>query len=122
MFMNVFEDKENRDMQKIYEAWGAFNEREDRMREDLDVLLHADEKVPIQAHEDWEYAIQLAAARYRTKKIQDILPAAYEQYKMNLSLGISFPEHEQSKKDADFYNNLLLLGRKLMGEPEDFEY
>jgi hypothetical protein len=122
LFMSVFEDKHNRDMQKIYEAWGTFNETEDRLRDDLDVLQHAKEKVPIEAHEDWEYAIQLAAARYRTKKIQEMLPAAYEQYKMNLSLGISFPEHEQGSKDADFYNDMLLLGRKMMGEPEDFEY
>jgi hypothetical protein len=122
MFMSVFEDKENRDMQKIYEAWGAFNEREDSLRDDLDVLLHAKEKVPIEAHEDWKYAIQLAAARYPTKKIQEILPAAYEQYKMNLSPGISFPEHEQGRSECDFYNNMLLLGRKIMGEPEDFDY
>lgn len=121
-FMSLFEDKKNRELHKIYDAWGDFNEREEMLRDDLDVLLHADENVPIEANEDWQMAIQLAVARYRTKKITENLPVAYEQYKMNLSLGISFPEHEQSRKECDFYNDLVLLGRKLMGEPEDFEY
>jgi hypothetical protein len=122
LFMNVFEDKQNREMLKIYEDLGAFNEKEDMLRDDLDVLLHAGENVPIEENEDWLEAIRIATARYRTQKIADYLPAAYEQYKMNLTLGISFPEHEGSRKESDFYNDLVLLGRKLMGEKEDFEY
>ncbi|HEY9363887.1 MAG TPA: hypothetical protein VIQ00_11530 [Chitinophagaceae bacterium] len=122
LFMDVFEDRKNREMHKIYEDWGAFNEKEDMLRDDLDVLLHAGENVPVEENEDWLQAIRIAAARYRTQKIADYLPAAYEQYKMNLTLGISFPEHEASRKESDFYNDLVLLGRKLMGEKEDFEY
>jgi hypothetical protein len=122
LFMDVFEDRKNKEMHKIYEDWGAFNEKEDMLRDDLDVLLHAGENVPVEENEDWLQAIRIAAARYRTQKIAYYLPAAYEQYKMNLTLGISFPEHEASRKESDFYNDLVLLGRKLMGEKEDFEY
>jgi hypothetical protein len=121
-FMKVFEDNKTREMRKMYEAWANYNERERILRDDLDVLMHTDEDIPIEENENWEHAIQIAASRHRPKKILEVLPAAYEQYKMNLSLGISFPEYEQGKKDADFYNDLLLLGRKMLGEPEDFEY
>lgn len=122
MFMQIFEDKENREMYKIYDAWGDFNEKEDMMRDDLDVLLHADEDIPIEENDDWQEAIHIAVARYRTKKIAENLPAAYEQYKMNLSLGISFPESEKGREESDFYNGRVLIGRKLMGENEDFDY
>ena len=100
-------------MYKVYEAWGAFIEKEDMLREDLDVLLYAEENIPVEENEDWKEAVHIAAARYRTQKIADNLPAAYEQYKMNLTLGISFPENESAKKQADFYNDLVRVGRKL---------
>ena len=113
LFMSVFEDKENREMHKIYVAWCDFTEKEDMLREDLDVLLYAEENIPVEDNEDWKEAVHIAAARYRTQKIADNLPAAYEQYKMNLTLGISFPENEAAKKEADFYNDLLELGKGL---------
>ncbi len=121
-FMQVFEDRENREMRKVWDDWTAFNEREDMLREDLNILMYADEYVPVEENESWIDAIRLAASRYRSVKIAESLPAAYEQYKMNLDLGIIFPESEGSRKNADFYNDLVLLGRKLLGEPEDFNY
>lgn len=121
-FMQVFEDKENREMLKIWHAWARFNEREDMLREYLDILLYAGENVPVAENESWIDAVRLAADNYRSFKIGESLPAAYEQYKMNLDLDITFPEKENSRKNADFYNNLVLLGRKLNGEPEDFDY
>ncbi len=121
-FMNLFEDKDNRDMHKVWDAWTAFNEREDMLRDDLDILLYADEDVPVPAGTSWIEATRIAVARYRSVKISESLPAAYDQYKMNLDLGITFPETEKSRANADFYNDLVLLGRKLKGEPGNFDY
>lgn len=121
-FMEVFEDKDNREKYEDYKKWQKYIEREDMMREDLDMLFYADENVEIEQCESWIYAVQLAAARFRTKKIAESLPAAFERYKLNLSLGILYPEHEPSVTQSAFYNDLVLLGRKLLGEPENFDY
>jgi len=103
-------------------AWTQFTEKEEMLRDDLDILMYADENIPIEENENWLEAIQIAAARFRSKKIEENLPAAFEQYKMKLAIGITFPEKEDSRSQTDFYNNMVLLGRKLMGEPEDFDY
>lgn len=121
-FMNVFEDKDNRDMYEVYKAWCDYNEKEELLRSDLDMLMYAKEDIPVDESPNWIEAIQLTAARYRSIKIAESLPAAYGQYKMNLDLGITFPEKEGSTKQSEFYNNLVLLGRKLHGEPENFDY
>ena len=121
-FMKVFEDKENRGMHEEYKKWQDYTEREDMLQEDLEMLFYANENIEIEANENWAYAVQLAAARYRTKKIAESLPAAFEQYKLNLMLGIRYPEQEDSVTQSAFYNDLVLLGRKLSGEPEDFDY
>jgi hypothetical protein len=85
-------------------------------------LFYAEENVPVEANENWQEAVPLAAAHYRSKKIAESIYAAFDEYKMNLGLGISFPEKEDSRIQSDFYNNLVLLGRKLNGEKEDFDY
>ncbi|MEP6584190.1 MAG: hypothetical protein ABJA90_07980 [Ginsengibacter sp.] len=121
-FMHAFEDNENRDMLKVWDNWTTFNEREDMMREDLDILMYAEEDVAVPENMSWIEATQIAAANYRSIKIAESLPAAYDQYKMNLDLDITFPERDNSRRNADFYNDLVLLGRKLLGEPEDFNY
>ncbi len=121
-FMQVFEDKENREMLKTWNEWTAFNEREDMMRDDLDILMYAQEQLSLPECSSWIEATQIAATRLRSYKITESLPAAYAQYKMNLDLGIIFPEKENSRKNADFYNEYVLLGRKVLGEPEDFNY
>ena len=121
-FMNLFEDKPNREMHEVYLAWTQFTEKEERLRDDLDILMYADENIPTEENENWQEALLIAAARYSSKKIEESLPAAFELYKMKLALGITFPEKEGSRSQADVYNNLALLGRKMMGEPEDFDY
>ena len=122
VFMQIFENQESRDMLKVWNKWTAFNEREEMMRDDLDILMYAQEQLPLPECSGWIEATQLAAARLRSYKITESLPAAYGQYKINLDLGITFPEKENSRKNADFYNDLVLLGRKMRGEPEDFNY
>ena len=121
-FMEIFEDKDNIQKYAEYEKWSSFNERESMLRDDLDILFYANENVEIEGGESWIYAVQLAAARYRTRKIAESLPAAFEQYKLKQSLGILYPEDESSVKESTFYNDLVLLGRKLLGEPENFDY
>ena len=120
-FMNLFEDKANREMHEVYEHWRNFNEKEEMLREDLDMLFYTEENVPIKANDDWIEAVHLSG-HYRTKKITENIYAAFDEYKMNLGLGIRFPEKEDSCNESDFYNNLVLLGRKLNGEKEDFDY
>src|SRR5665647_3271979 len=94
--MNLFEDKPNREMHEVYLAWTQFTEKEERLRDDLDILMYADENIPIEENENWQEALLIAAARYSSKKIEESLSAAFELYKMKLALGITFPEKEGS--------------------------
>ncbi len=90
------------------------------MREDVNILMYAEENVPIEENESSMDAIRIAASRYRSIKISGSLPAAYKQYRMNLALGITFPEKEGSRRNADSIMTLYcpagscLVSRKIL--------
>jgi hypothetical protein len=81
--------------------------------------------VPIEANADWRKGIISAKNRYVNKKIAEEMPTIYEEYQMKISLGISGATDEHLMKDKIFYESLrkpILEGRKLKGEPEDFNF
>ncbi|CAF3773379.1 unnamed protein product [Rotaria sp. Silwood1] len=86
----------------------------------------ADETVAIEANANWEDGIKTAAIKYYTKKVAEALPEAYEQYLLNLEMNIGFSVDEKWNFDMnrrlDMLTELLFLGRKERGEPEDFNF
>lgn len=85
------------------------------------------EKVPIRANQDWKEAIYFAAADHKNNCIADILPTLHEEYLMKKAAGILMEKHDKkgpnvSKTISEHWKNLILEGRKLMGEPEDFNF
>lgn len=88
-----------------------------------------DELIPIEAHQDFRMALISAENKYRAKKIAEHLPIALELYHTNKKLqeiGIStYQEESDSSFDIhirQIYADDILLGRKLSGEPEDFNF
>jgi len=124
-FVNTFEDKQTKEYYKASKWFSRNNDEKDRLDEAIELLLSANEEVPVEGHHDWKEAIHMAARRYTIHKISDMLSEAYEQYQLNISMNISFP----GRRDIDPSNAAkqsviddILLGRKLNGEPEDLNF
>ncbi|MBI3500971.1 MAG: hypothetical protein HY063_04175 [Bacteroidetes bacterium] len=131
-----FETKENKKLFANY-AIAEFrsSEEDDALQEEtqnvLAYLEDAREPVPIEAHEDYRKALIIAYRRYKAKKIIEAIPAAFEDYCMKLDTGIGFPSPEQRGEPEHRWGmpqgmldskKEILEGRKLCGEPPDYNY
>ena len=126
-FIKTFETKQ---VQELYSAWEWKNRNrdiEEELEYYLDVLTNADEPVPMPANYNWQDAIKQAANSFVNKKTAEALPEAWEQYLMKRQMNIAFSSesehmHQTSLQMKKFYEELILKGRKLSGEPEDFNF
>lgn len=85
------------------------------------------EKISIRANEDWKEAIYFAAADHKNDRIADILPTLHEEYLMKKAAGILMGKYNEDSQSvysmiSDRWKNLILEGRRLKGEPEDFNF
>ncbi|MGB4775527.1 MAG: hypothetical protein WBP45_10165, partial [Daejeonella sp.] len=125
-FVNTFEDKQTQIYFKAYER-NCYDSEEEEFEEIVRFLLAAGEPIPISAQYDFRDALRQARDQYTAKKIAEFLPYALEQHRLNLSIGVSLDETELKSREVrkERRNKLIeiiLAGRKLNGEPEDFNY
>jgi len=119
----------------IFKNYVEVTERKDkweneRAMENLIYLSNIkDELIPIEAHQDYRKALEIAYQRYRLKKIAENLPLASEHYKRERQLKQMGIDSYLEKEDYSFYLQLrkihadtILLGRKLNDEPQDFNF
>jgi hypothetical protein len=123
-FVSRFEDS---DCKRLFNSYRYFHNRmnfKDDIELELELLSEAEEMVPMQAHSDWRTAIQNTARSYERKKIAEALPQAWEEYRINIDLGIGFPiaDHSDQSWLVDLYKEMILRGRVLNGEPEDLMF
>lgn len=120
------EDSEVRKARELYE-WRSrcANEASDIL-EMTEELLQSEQPIAIDAHSNWYDALRAAYRTYQCQQLAEALPAAFEQYQMNIQMGIGFPA---SEKDTDFYQSLrttwmenILEGRRMMGEEESLDF
>jgi len=125
-FVTTFESKEVQLAYRSYEWHQESNDRSEGIRWEMNLLLSAKEKVPIEANEDWLEGIRNTAKRYERMKIAEALPLAWEQYKMNVDMGIGFPISEGDIEHGNYitgiYRNNIIQGRILNGEPGDLNF
>ncbi len=123
-FVNLFEDKETKRWYKAYSArfGGGSICIDDPVEEYVDELVSINEPIPVESHYDLKEAIQIAMKNFRRKKVAETLPIAYEQYLMNLELGIGYDKKEDEFSFRNFFAQEILKGRVLKGEPEDFNF
>jgi len=95
----------------------------------IDVLSSADRQIYLPSHLNWNEAIVYAAKRYNNIKITEALDVVYEEYRMFKELGLSSKESMGEIKKAyeeddvaQMTRKIILQGRLLNGEPEDFNY
>ena len=74
---------------------------------------------------DWKEALVATANLWKRTKLIRALPAAYEEYLMRLDAGLEQPYGQfevQNRKGKEIYNEYVLRGRELKGEPRDFNF
>lgn len=123
-FVKKFEDKE---IQFLYNGfkWSEISrDAEEMVEEHINLLLSAQEPVPMEAHENWIEGLELTVRKYKRKKIIEALPRAWEQYMINIQMGIAFPEGdvEMYEDSRMVIREQIFTGRRLNGEPEDFNF
>jgi hypothetical protein len=121
-FVNTFEDKET---QEVFRRFGGeinISEFDDSLDSDLELLACADKKIPIEGWFDWKEAVHKAAEKYRTEKIIEAMPIAYQQYRINIDMGLGFDIIKKDHDHFEWYSQNILRGRELNGEPRDFNF
>ncbi len=132
-FSKYFET--DRYFKALFKYYNYYDEKEHRdpNYDDIDqaikLLFTADRPIYCHAHLTWDKAIMRAAKEYTNTKIAEMLDFVYENYLMMKELGISGHEtrekiEEEYAKDymIKFYRKNILKGRRLNGEPENFDY
>lgn len=135
-WMNVFKDElieklfHKYESAKSIKAFKTYNydldyyENLDNLEEMTSILLKAKEKIPIPACEDWLVGIKKAFRNYQIKQLIVAMKDAYKQYQMNISLNIAFyydDSHSMAYLRETYYQQIF-NGRRLEGEPENFDY
>jgi hypothetical protein len=95
----------------------------------IDILRKADRPISCNRNLNWDEALLAAAREYTNTKTVEMLDFVYEQYLMMKDLGMSGGKtREEIEKEwaedwlTEFFRQNILNGRKLNGEPEDFDY
>jgi len=118
----------------LFKYYDYANKKEDRLSGDditlaVDTLSNADRPIYLSGHLKWADAIIEAANKYKATKIAEALDSAFEEYQLRRDLGISGNQTIAEIRANNFrdticqhYRKAILNGRKLCGEPEDFNY
>ena len=130
-----FETPENQKLYENYVIVEQLSNDDQILKEEMQNVLYkleeAREPVPIEAHEDWRQAVIIAYRKFKAKKTIEAIPAAYQYYLMRIQTGLGFPTPEELGEPDYFWKTPaylieskqeILEGRKLLGEPMDFNY
>ena len=98
--------------------------RDDDIQEAVDFLNDIHEPVPIEAGPDWRQALLKTVSEFKRRKLLEHLPPAYEAYVMREQVGIAHPQvhDKRTSRIHEALKKQVLDGRKLLGEPENFDF
>jgi len=104
--------------------------KETELKDKIEAVLKklepfGDLKLPIEAHSDWRIALINAWHKWERERVKECLPAAYDHYCFRIQTKIPFQKSESLFERSDIiklFKNRILEGRKLNGEPENFDY
>jgi hypothetical protein len=121
-FVTTFEDKKTIKKYKSYTKGRKENYFDENLEEALDILAMADRPVPIEGWFDWKEAVYRSAQGYIRTRIAEAMYEAYDQYRLNVDLGIGFAVTERLVLNDDWYRKAILIGRERNGEPRNFDF
>ena len=100
-----------------------------QLHEAVNFLALADRPVYIPGHLVWDKAIVAAMKKYTNTRVVEILDFVYDNYltlkELGIARGRSKTEMQEKYKDdllVNHFGSAILQGRRLNGEPEDFNY
>ncbi len=134
-YINIYEEKENfirifedSEFKHLYRAHAAQMEQFSFTEEiDMEIihLSEADEIIPIESNDDWRKGVKIACEKYHRETTNLLIWDVYEEYLIFKTIKDGFKEWE-SENTAEAHRqeaaNRILTGRRLMGEPEDFNF
>lgn len=123
-FVNLFEDEKIKRFYRAYELMGSDLDEDDELQEAITSLLEANEKIEIEGWYDWREAIIKTARKYERKQIYNFMDGAYNEYLQRRAMGISYekPKEQHNESLSEMIRTQIFHGRKLNGEPEDFNF
>jgi len=128
-FADTYDTPENRQLLiNKFNVEGEFGENFEYVKDEVEkaydmVLSVAKEVWPVEWNEDWRQGLIKAAHKYKVKKIAEAMDYVFEEYEMRMDLGLTTEDAEpQLEAGYDTTRQEILLGRKLSGEPEDFDF
>ncbi|MEI8203300.1 MAG: hypothetical protein WCH34_09830 [Bacteroidota bacterium] len=123
----LYYEKYNRDENASdYNSYGI---PDDAVREAVQTLLEAQNPINMPGGLPWREALILCAQQCTNQELFNDIDNVYEEYLMFRKMGINTGEDFKTvlekylKNDVTInINKQILLGRKFLGEPEDFNY
>ena len=126
----IIKDKEKRkEMEETYNPYNVNKIDDEEIDDTIYKMYKYYENFPMIGGHQWRDAIIISEQKYRLKTIHSLIDEVYEEYKLLNKLGIS---RSKSKKEmlmdleADdlvtIRRKQILEGRKILGEPEDFNF
>lgn len=118
---------ENDKIQRLYRADLAMPmeiEDDEELFRSLTALMEAKEKIDMVYGDDWRSSIINTARQFENMKIYECFDSVYAEYLQRLNMGISYEHSEDNSIDRkyDQSKKIILSGRKINGEPEDFNF
>ena len=124
-----FETLENKKLWECYklvEKYGVGYDEglQEEVQEVFDIMKSLDEKISLEEHEDWRQGLIISYRKYKFRKTAETIPAAYADYLMRIETGVGFapPDNLAQYSYKDTVNQEILEGRRLAGEPMDFNF
>ncbi len=120
------ETKEIQQYYKSVKEWDKRREFTEQIEMDKIILKEAKQWVPIEANTDYRKAIKSAFKSYEKKMTLETLPLIYEEYLSCVTNKKPFDwktsEYESTRNYSTEFNSHILQARKLLGEPENFDF
>ena len=118
---------ENEKIQRLYRADQAMPleiEEDEELFRALNTLMEAKEKIEMSSGEEWRIAIINTARNYENSRIYDCFDSVYNEYLQRSQMGISYETVEDKSLERMYQHSrkIILSGRKINGEPEDFNF
>ena len=94
----------------------------------IELLKEAEYAVPINGNSDWREAIKQCSQQYINNVIADEIDVVYEEYRMLAEIGLSKNDDKDIMSEYDndpiakIIMPLILKGREICGEPQDFDF
>ena len=97
---------------------------DEELQEAITSLLESNERIEIDGWYDWREAVIKTARKYERRQIHKYMDIVYNEYLQRRAMGISYekPKKDHNESLSEMIRGQIFEGRRLNGEPEDFNF